>query len=116
MHDAGRALGTVAKIQAKYGWGPGAAYFGKLGRLLATDPQSFWPKLDTLTWWGGAGSFADFYCFDASLPASECRADNRAYCKALAEIAEAMPKAGIHNARAQSWADIFRQWEAEGKI
>jgi hypothetical protein len=108
------ALETVASIQAKYKWGPGTAYFERLHQLLSFDIQSYWRELDTLTWWGGAGSFADFVCIDASRSEEETRADDRTYRKALIEIADAIPKASKLSKRAQSLAGIFRYWEAIG--
>lgn len=113
MSDVLNALEVIARLQEKYGWGPGPSYFENLRVLFTSDPESFWRELDTHTWWGGAGSFADF-CAEVAVSEVERRTDDRTYRKALADLAASMRDAGVVSPRAQSWADTFRQWEAHG--
>lgn len=73
------AITTIEQIQLKYNWGPGEPYFAMLRDYLNHDPSSFWAAVNSLQWWGSAGSFADFSCGESDISQEESRLDDKRY-------------------------------------
>jgi hypothetical protein len=59
-------------------------------------------------WWGGSGSMADFVPYDPLV--------RRRYLQLLVALVHTFEKASISCPRAQSWAEIFKQWLDAGVV
>ena len=89
--------------------------FLQLRDLYEQDKEAFWDKINSLVWWGGSGSYADIILkATGQITAKEELEDNRAYRRAMIDLANAMEQSGISNEGANFIAETFQKWEEEG--
>jgi hypothetical protein len=86
-----------------------------LSALLNENEALFWEKVDSLDWWGGSGSMADYYLYNSSGTQSdhEKKKDNQRFRAALIAIYDGMVKFGRTNDRGKQWIDVFKQWQKQ---
>lgn len=115
MNKISGELEIMEQLLRKYNDSARADLIADWHILFEENEELFWEKVDSLDWWGGSGSMAD-YCLNNSSGESdhEKKMDNRRFRAALIIIYEGMVKAGQTHDRGKRWIEIFKQWQKEG--
>jgi hypothetical protein len=111
-----KELDVIVHLLTKYDFHARANWIKESKKLFSGDQTKFWAGINSLDWWGGSGSMADFYLYDlnSAITDMEQREDNRRFRVALVVIYEEMVKAGQKNERGEMWIDTFKKWQKQG--
>ena len=109
-------LNVIVNLLMKYGDLSRANWIVKSKEFYSEDRIQFWTRVNSLEWWGGAGSIADVYLYNpnSAIVELEQKEDNRRYQAALIAIYEKMVENGQENKRGAMWVDTFKKWQKQG--
>lgn len=109
------AILETERLLRKYGYTQQAGFVREFFERINRDDSQAYQSIANLEWWGGSGSIADVHLYREGMQPSDAQnQDNRNFRAALLVIHEEMRNAGISMARADSWAEVFREWQRNG--
>jgi len=112
MDKISSELEAMEQLLKKYGDTARANSVSEYSTLLKENETLFWSKVDSLSWWGGSGSMADYYLYGKSdTKPDEQKMDNHRFRAALIAIYQGMVESGRTNERGKFWVEIFDTWQ-----